>query len=216
MTAAQETSQLLKNKVFPLVIEKNIRQALAHYPELDETSIRFKFTEKLNKSIMAARPTIGSLFKHRKNRTYNVLINPTFKLDYGAASIHHIPDSVMVGWIGHELGHIMDYEQKSMWKVMGMGISYVLSDNYIRQAERVADQHAVDRGMGSYLIRKKSFILNHDELPRAYREKIENYYLSPRDISELVAELETKEYGPGSAESDHIQHRAPGEGCNET
>src|SRR5690606_36052673 len=165
---AQELSQHKQNKVIPSVIEEAVLQALSHYPELKETSIRFVFTDKLEKSIMAARPTVGSLIKKRKNRTYKVLINPAFKLDYGIESINQIPDSVLVGWLGHELGHITDYEHKNTWEIIGMGISYSLSRNYIRKAERVADAHAVNRGMGAYLVTKKGFILDHSELPQAY------------------------------------------------
>lgn len=187
---AQEPCQYKQNKIIPPAIEESVLQALSHYPELKETSIHFVFTNKLEKSIMAARPTIGSLFKKRRNRTYKVLINPAFKLDYGIESINQIPDSVMVGWLGHELGHIMDYEHKSAWEIMGMGISYSLSRNYIRKAERIADAHAVNRGMGAYLVAKKWFILDHAELPQAYRNKIEALYLSPKDIGKLVADLE--------------------------
>ena len=187
---AQELFQNQQNKIIPPVIEEPILQALSHYPELKETSIHFVFTNKLEKSIMAARPTIGSLFKKRHNRTYKVLINPAFKLGYGIESINQIPDSVMVGWLGHELGHIMDYEHKNTWEMIGMGISYSLSRNYIRKAERIADAHAVNRGMGAYLVAKKGFILGHTELPQAYRNKIEALYLSPEDIGKLVADLE--------------------------
>lgn len=190
---AQEQLQYRHNKEIPKVIERSVLTALSHFPELKETAIQFVFTNKLETSIMAARPTIGSLFKKRKNRSYKVLINPAFKLDYGIESINQIPDSVMIGWLGHELGHIMDYEQKNGWGIMGMGISYWLSKNYIRQAERVADSFAVDHGMGSYLVAKKSFILDHTELPQAYRDKIEALYLSPDDIYKLVADLEEED-----------------------
>lgn len=193
VVTAQETLEYKQNKVIPPIIEAHVLQALSHFPELKETTIQFLFTDKLETSIMAARPTIGSLFKKREKRTYKVLINPAFKLDYGIDSINQIPDSVMIGWLGHELGHIMDYEQKSAWELMGMGISYSFSKNYIRKAERIADSFAVDRGMGAYLVAKKSFILDHTELPQAYRDKIAALYLSPEDIDKLVADLEPED-----------------------
>ena len=193
LTTAQEKPEHPQNKAIPAVIEGAVLQALSYFPELKETTIHFVFTDKLEKSIMAARPTIGSLLKKRKNRTYRVLINPAFKLGYDIESIDQIPDSVMIGWLGHELGHIMDYEQKSAWEIIGMGVSYTLSRNYIRKAERVADAHAVDRGMARYLVTKKSFILNHSELPQAYRDKIEALYLSPEDINKLVADITSED-----------------------
>lgn len=190
---AQEWTRHRRKKEIPKVIEEPVLTALSHFPELKEAAIHFVFTNKLETSIMAARPTIGSLFKKRENRSYKVLINPAFKLDYGMETINQIPDSVMIGWLGHELGHIMDYEQKNGWRLIGMGISYWMSKNYVRRAERVADSFAVDHGMGSYLVAKKSFILDHTELPQAYRDKIEALYLSPDDIHRLVADLEEEE-----------------------
>ena len=192
-TAAQERLNHQQNKTFPSIIKTPVLAALSHYPELKETTIHFVFTDKLEKSIMAARPTVGSLFRKRKRRVYNVLINPAFKLGYNLDSINRIPDSVMIGWLGHELGHIMDYEQKSTWEIIGMGISYTFSRNYIRKAECVADTHAVGRGMADYLVTKKSFILNHTELPQAYRDKIEALYLSPEDVDKLVADLASED-----------------------
>jgi len=193
ISVSQELLVYKENKEIPAIIENQVLTALSHYPQLKETNIRFIFTHKLKKSIMAARPTAGSLLKKHQKRTYNILINPAFKLDYPIESIRQIPDSVMIGWIGHELGHIMDYERKSTWAIMGMGVSYRLSRNYVRKAERIADSFAVDQGMGAYLVAKKSFILDHTELPQAYRNKIQALYLSPIDINNLVADLERED-----------------------
>ena len=181
------------NKEIPSVIERQTLIALSHYPELKNTRIRFIFTRKLKRSVMAARPMISSLLKKREKRTYDVLINPVFKLEHSFETIRQIPDSVMIGWIGHELGHIMDYESKSTWGILGFGISYGFSKKFIRKAERIADRFAVERGLGEHLVATKSFILDHTELPLAYQEKIAALYLSPDDIVELVAELETEE-----------------------
>lgn len=180
------------NKEIPSVIERQTLIALSHYPELKDTRIRFTFTRKLKRSVMAARPVVPSLFKKREERTYNVLINPVFKLEHSFETIRQIPDSVMIGWIGHELGHIMDYENRSTWGLLGFGISYGLSKKYIRKAERIADRFAVAHGLGEHLVATKSFILDHTELPQAYQEKIAALYLSPDDIVTLVAELESE------------------------
>src|SRR5690606_18257966 len=139
------------------------------------------------------RPVIGSLFKKREKRAYNILINPVFKLEHSFESVRQIPEDVFIGWIGHELGHIMDYERRSTWGIIGFGLSYWLSKKYVRKAERVADSFAVNRGMGEYLLATKSFILDHSKLPQAYKAKIEALYLSPDDIVELVTELESED-----------------------
>ncbi len=189
----QEAHDGVCNKVIPAVIEKHVLTALSYYPELRETEIHFVFTRRLKKSVMAARPVIGSLFKKREKRAYNILINPVFKLEHSFESVRQIPEDVFIGWIGHELGHIMDYERRSTWGIIGFGLSYWLSKKYVRKAERVADSFAVNRGMGEYLLATKSFILDHSKLPQAYKAKIEALYLSPDDIVELVTELESED-----------------------
>ncbi|SFB82539.1 hypothetical protein SAMN05421747_101354 [Parapedobacter composti] len=181
------------NKVIPSVIERQALIALSYFPELKETSIHFVFRPGLKGSVMAARPAIGSLFKKRDKRTYQILINPVFKLEHAIEPMRQIPDSVMIGWLGHELGHIMDYERKSTWSLMGFGISYGLSKKFVRKAERVADSFAVNRGMGDYLVATKAFILDHSDLPQAYKDKIAALYLSPDDIVELISDLERED-----------------------
>jgi hypothetical protein len=99
----------------------------------------------------------------------------------------------MIGWIGHELGHIMDYEARSSIGMIGFGFGYVFSKKYVHKAERIADTYAVERGMADYIIATKNFILDHTELPQAYKNKIARLYLSPDDIVELVTELEEEE-----------------------
>lgn len=179
-------------KVIPSVIEKQIRSALSHYPTLNDTHIEFIFARGLKTSVMAARPKVNSLFRKRENRIYQILINPVFKLKHSFETIQRIPDGVMVGWIGHELGHILDYERRSIWGLIRFGLGYWLSRKYIRKAERIADSFAVNHGMGRYILETKSFILDHTGLPQAYKDKIASLYLSPDDIMELISELENE------------------------
>lgn len=178
------------NKQIPERIEVQVLTALSHYPQLKNTDIRFVFNENLDGPIMAARPVVGSLLGGRSKRAYNILINPTFKLKHLEEPIDDIPDSVLIGWLGHELGHIMDYENRSTLGVMRFGVGYWLSSKYIRKAERVADTYAIQHGMGDYILVNKEFILGHADLPQHYKDRIARLYLSPDDIMDLILELE--------------------------
>ncbi|PRD48244.1 M48 family metalloprotease [Sphingobacterium haloxyli] len=180
------------NKKIPKVIEQLALKALSYYPELENAHIRFVFSRKLKKSVMAARPVVNTLLQSRNKRAYAILISPVFKLTQSIEPIHHLPEEVLIGWLGHELGHIMDYEQRTVWGVAKFGLLYWLSKRYVRKAERVADTFAVNRGMASYLLSTKTFILGHSELSTRYKEKIARLYLSPDDIVELVSEMEKK------------------------
>lgn len=180
------------NKQIPNVLRKHALTALSHYPELQETTIRFIFTRQLKKSIMAARPVVRTLLQAREKRMYDILISPMFKLTQNIEPIHHLPADVLIGWLGHELGHIMDYEQRSVWGIAKFGLLYGLSKRYIRKAERAADTFAANRGMMPYILSTREFILGHSELSSTYKEKIARLYLSPDDIVDLVSDIEEK------------------------
>jgi len=188
----EDLSTFKTNKKIPAVIEQNVLKALSFYPELKETAINFVFKKNIKKSVMQAQPVFTTLIKGREDRVYQINISSLFKLTHAAIPIHQIPDSIMIGWIGHELGHIMDFENRSNIGIVTFGFRYVFSEEYVRKAERVADTYAVNHGLGKYIVETKRFILDHTELPQAYKDKIARLYLSPDDIVEQVLKLEEK------------------------
>ena len=181
-----------ENKKIPKVIEKEVLKALSFYPELQSVSINFVFKQNIKKSVMQAQPRIETMFNKKENRGYNINISSLFKLTHTAIPIHQIPADIMIGWIGHELGHIMDYHNRDIFGMIRFGFGYLFSTKYIQQAERVADTFAVMHGLGHYIIQTKNFILNHAELPEKYKQKIARLYLSPDDIVEQVRLLEVQ------------------------
>ena len=180
------------NKKIPAIIEKNVLKALSFYPELKNTAIRFVFKKRLKGSVMQAQPLFTSLLRRRTNRSYQINISALFRLPHSVTPIHQLPDEIMIGWIGHELGHIMDYESRSNRGLVAFGYNYLRSGKYVKQVEVIADTYAVNHGLGSYIIATKRFILDHAELPQAYKDKISRLYLSPDDIVEQVRKLEER------------------------
>lgn len=172
--------------IIPQKIHDEIQTALEYYPELRETPIEFRFKPNIKKSTMQARPTFGSFFRTKKNRKYVVLISETFKISDKKFLTTHIPSDILIGWIGHELGHIVDYQDRSKSNLIWFGIKYVLSDNHIVEAERAADTYAVSHGMEEYILKTKDFILNNAEITQTYKLRIQKYYLSPEEIMDIV------------------------------
>ena len=183
------------NKNIPVEIEQNVLTALSYYPELKETPINFNFKVHIKSSVMQAQPLFFSLLGRKKNRRYQININRYFKLIHTQMPIEKIPDVVMIGWIGHELGHILDYESKSNAAMVSFGYKYVADPAFVKHAEMVADSLAVERGMGNYIVATKRFILDHADLPQAYKDKISRLYLSPDVIVEQVKKLEEQKLG---------------------
>lgn len=180
----------------PAALKKNVLTALSFYPELKDTRIRFIVKKNLRNSVMQAQPVAPSLLRGRKKRRYRVNISPQFRLVHASIPITSLPDSVLVGWIGHELGHILDYERRNNTGMMAFGYRYYFYPGFVKRAEEAADTLAVARGLGRYLIATKRFILDHAELPPAYKEKIARLYLSPEAILELVEKLEGRNRRP--------------------
>ncbi|GAA4238782.1 hypothetical protein GCM10022291_30610 [Postechiella marina] len=173
-------------KIIPIEIKQEVQTALAFFPELDSVSINFEFKKNIKKSTMQAQPVFSTLFTAKHNRRYNILISEKFKVDDTTFTTKDLPSDVLIGWIGHELGHLMDYEQLNNWKLILFGIKYLFSENSIVAAERSADSFAVKQGMQDYILKTKNYILNHASISEAYKLRIKKYYLSPEEIMELV------------------------------
>lgn len=195
-TANQQISHELlhfgSNKRIPAIVEKNVLKALSFYPELRNTAISFIFKKNIKTSVMQAQPVFTSLLSQRKNRRYRINMSQNFRLIHSQMPITDIPDTVMIGWIGHELGHILDYESKSNAQIVSFGYHYLFYPSFVKHAEMVADSFAVERGMGNYIVATKRFILDNADLPQSYKDKIRRLYLSPDVIVEQVKKLEEK------------------------
>ena len=166
------------NKIIPSEIRAMTLEALSYFPDLINTKIDFQFKKNISGSVMQAQPKVGSLFVHAKdNRSYKIKISRYLFLEDNPIPIEDLPKDVFLGWIGHELGHIQDYLNRS---------SLNLSDAFITKAEIAADSYAVAHGLGEKIIATKNFVLNHDQIPLAYKQKIEALYLSPGEILSMV------------------------------
>lgn len=174
--------------IIPDSIREEALLALSHYPELKDTRIEFKFKKSIKKSIMQAQPSFWSLLKGKKNRSYFIFISESFEIEGEKFETKNIPENVMIGWLGHELGHIMDYRNRNSFDLIWFGIKYILLDNSIREAERAADSYAVQKNMDSYILETKNFILNNTNLSEVYKDRIKKYYLSPDEIMAIVEE----------------------------
>ena len=185
------THNMTAQHTIPDTIHSEVKTALSFYPELDSIKIEFRFKKNIKKSTMQARPTFGSFFRNRTERSYLVLISEKFKISDKEFKTTDIPSDIFVGWIGHELGHVIDYQNRSNLNLLRFGVNYLLSENHIVEAERAADSFAVNHGMEDYILKTKNFILNNAEIETSYKTRIKKYYLSPEEIMELVQQRET-------------------------
>ena len=188
---APEVEIYQQNKIIPKEISKEAKIALSYYPELSKIKIEFRFKEKIRKSFMQAQPKFTNLFHGKDNRSYYVFISSKVRIEDEEFTVDDIPSDVLIGWLGHELGHIVDYRERSAFGLIFFGLRYVTSENHIINEEKMADTYAVEHGMGDYILKTKNFILNHSKLSESYKNRIKRLYLSPEEIVVLVNEFDT-------------------------
>ena len=183
----------LSNKIIPESLEKEVMEALTFYPELYETAIEFKFKNNIKKSTMQAQPRFASFFKKKENREYLIFISRKIQIEGEVFTMDDIPSDVKVGWLGHELGHVMDYSHRTNVGMLILGIKYLFSAAHIKEVERAADTYAIAQGMGDYILKTKNFILENANLSERYKERIRRLYISPEEVMELINENKVHE-----------------------
>lgn len=183
----------LENKIIPESIKEEVLTALEYFPELYDTAIEFKFKDRIKKSTMQAQPKVSSIFKSKKNREYVIFISREIHIDKEDFSFSDIPKLVKIGWFGHELGHIMDYQDRTNFGLIIFGIKYLFSKKSVREAERTADTYAIIHGMGEYIIQTKDFILDNADISEKYKARIRRLYISPEEVMEIINKKSEKE-----------------------
>jgi hypothetical protein len=173
-------------KTIPPEIREVTLRALSFYPLLKDVKIDFVYNENIRKSLMQAQPRFSTMYGSRKWRSYLIKIHRFFSLKGKSIPVHELPEDVLVGWIGHELGHIMDYLRKNNWSLMLFGLGYFTSKSFIIMAERAADTYALDHGLGEYLLATKDFILHEAGMSEKYIRRIKRLYLPPEEIMDLM------------------------------
>ena len=181
------TSQIdQSNKIIPEDIRAEALTALSYYPELKDTEIEFKYKNNIRKSTMQAQPTFGSIFRSKENRSYIILISRKIQIEDESFTLKDIPSDVIIGWLGHELGHIMDYRDRTGVGMIIFGIKYLFSGAHIKEVERAADTYAINHGMGEYILQTKNFILDNASFSERYKANLRKLYMSPEEVMHLI------------------------------
>lgn len=169
------------NKTYPIEYEEQFLIALSHYPQLKDVTINLIFDKE--RTTMSARPKISSLFC--KNRKYNIRINSAES--FKGILLSEVPFNAQIGVIGHELAHIVDYEQKTFGQIIATGIGY-LSRKYKRKLEHRIDLETIKQGLGWQLFDWAEFSMNEDNASKKYIRFKKRIYMSPEKIGSLIEE----------------------------
>lgn len=177
---AKIKSNLGNRKTFLKEFEKQTLTALSYYPELKDCQI--EFIRSNIKTTMACRPTTSSLTR-RYNREYIITIDNN---DEGQGiTLDNVPYNAQVGVIGHELAHIIDYENRSSTNIASIGLDYA-TGHYPTEFEKRVDKITINKGLGWQLYDWADFVLNKSKASSEYKEFKRQTYLIPEQIKQEI------------------------------
>ncbi len=176
------------NKTYPSKLKSEVEKALSYYPELTDVPIEFKWGVFTQHSFMLAQPKIPTLFRNKAKREYHIIMRKKFFLKNKRVPHMRIPSNVVVGWLGHELGHIMDYKPRTNWNLTWFGVRYYFSKSFLKRAEISADRNAVKHGLIKELVESKRFGRNPKFFPWSYINKLNKLYPSVDQVIQWAEE----------------------------
>ncbi len=161
------------NKTFSPKIKSAALVALSRYPELKNVRIEFLFRPIT--ATMETRPKIN--FKaFTRHRTYQIFLNNN-EGKRKALDIDSLSESLKIGWIAHELGHIVDYESRNALSLMFMGIYYLTVPSFKRNIEQSVDIITIRHGCGYEHCEGVEYLLYGSKANEKYKKNNVKYYL---------------------------------------
>ena len=91
-------------------------------------------------------------------------------------AIQNLSFNIIVGWLGHELAHICEYEKMSTWQTLTFAVKYVFSEKYKKQVERYTDLLTIEHGLAFPLYDGVNYLLNDKSISTDYKQSTINNY----------------------------------------
>lgn len=154
--------------------------AAGAFEELEHINLDIR--RKSIASMMAARPTIGSFFTKRANRQYVIYISDKESMNANAL-FNEMSFCAQVGVLGHELSHIVSYEEMTNLQLMWFGIKYAFNK---KEIEAETDLMAIKKGFGKHIIEFNNHIYHSSNTNKKYLSKKKKYYLSSVEIEQKI------------------------------
>jgi hypothetical protein len=173
-----------KNKKIPPKYEKPILMALSFFPELKDTHIEFRLKDNYPVPY-GTKPSPGSFMKKAARRKYIITLREKAEHPMWLALFKNLPFQAKVGVIGHELCHVIQYNNCSRTELLKTTLNYIKA-SFQRQIERSADQMAIEHGLGMELYAHAAFIRSIPGYVEK-RKEINRNYLKPAEILESLS-----------------------------
>jgi len=174
------------SKKVPKQVIKAYNTAISHYPELANSKIKIK-CKKMNYT-METWVDIFFLFKKKKNQVTTIYIN-NLRGKHKFGDIHKMPQNALIGNIGHELAHALQYKKVSKWFMFINIFGYLFIPRIKKEIERDADLTAIKHGLSKELYESRAYLVHGNNVSKVFQDKLNNIYLSPSEIKELAKNI---------------------------
>jgi hypothetical protein len=173
------------------MVKQSFEEVLKKYRPLHAYEIILS-QKRVKSSTMQAQPVfrIDSIINGIRAYRINLAV---YVRDSQHIKVNDLPPEVLTGWFAHELGHVVDYAQKSGLQMVAFGFKYLTSHRFKKQVEHQADKYAIQYGFKKDILATKTYILSHNLIHEKYKKKMSRYYmpieevhLHPEDSDDLV------------------------------
>ncbi len=153
--------------------------ALSYFPELKNVAIKFKLGK--TKTTMETKPIWHSIFF--KPKKYKIIIRAN-ALDSNGILAKHVPFNALIGLVGHELAHIVDFENKSIGQLLSTALKYGIGKQ--NTYEKSIDYATMQRGLYWQLYDWADFVVNKSYASPKYIAFKKKNYLSEKEILQWI------------------------------
>jgi hypothetical protein len=175
------------NKILDSAIELSFYTAISFMSD-DLTLTHIKVKESKINTSLSARPTVLSLlFRKREHRKYIIRINdheegriPLFK---------HASFNAQVGVLGHEISHIVDYNQRSFGGIINRMFDYSSKDRKTSYEQEI-DSMTIWSGLGWQLKEWMAFVQESPVATEEYKAFKRDIYYTQPEIEGKIDEFE--------------------------
>ncbi|NCO62393.1 MAG: hypothetical protein GW839_02325 [Flavobacteriales bacterium] len=130
--------------------EKPMLIALSYFPELKPVKIKFRLKKRATP--LATRPSLFSMLRSAKKRTYVITISKKSTTYIDTITFKNLRFDAQIGVLGHELSHVSDYLNKGFGKMLTVGKNELFCPILVDKAEYQTDLSCINHGLGYQLL----------------------------------------------------------------